>query len=220
MVVVGVSNMWAQSGMRARDLAILAGALAVYDFIATAQLPLMADLVGRVAELPFSPLVGWPSSTPGMWAAIGLGDLLLASAFPLVMRKTFGHGAGLVALVASLAALAALFALSLKGLFPVMVVLGPLMVAQYLFWRHNRGRERTTREYLQAEPRGGRALSGQGDQVGRRSPREASNSVNGSADSEAKNGETRPSESPQTTNMSVVSDVERRVRHSPSRREN
>src|SRR5215216_2911911 len=29
--VVGVSNLWAQSGMKARDMAVLAGALAVYD---------------------------------------------------------------------------------------------------------------------------------------------------------------------------------------------
>jgi hypothetical protein len=34
---------------------------------------------------------------------------------------------------------------------PAMVALGPLTVAQYLFWRR-RGPERTTREYLQAEP--------------------------------------------------------------------
>ena len=37
--------------------------------------------------------------------------------------------------------------------FPVMVVLGPLMVAQYLTWIWQRGTERTTWQYLQAEPR-------------------------------------------------------------------
>jgi hypothetical protein len=37
--------------------------------------------------------------------------------------------------------------------FPVMVVLGPLMVLQYLYWRHRCGQERTTWQYRQAEPR-------------------------------------------------------------------
>jgi hypothetical protein len=40
----------------------------------------------------------------------------------------------------------------LKGTFPVMTVLGPLMVLQYLSWSRRRGPERTTRQYLQAEP--------------------------------------------------------------------
>src|SRR5262245_30643251 len=46
--VVGIANLWAQSGMRARDAAILGGALAVYDLIATSYLPLMGDLFVRV----------------------------------------------------------------------------------------------------------------------------------------------------------------------------
>jgi len=33
-----------------------------------------------------------------------------------------------------------------------MVILGPLMVAQYLYWRRRTGAERTTQEYLRAEP--------------------------------------------------------------------
>jgi hypothetical protein len=36
-------------------------------------------------------------------------------------------------------------------IFPVMVVLGPLMMLQYAYWRHRR-QERTTWQYLQAEP--------------------------------------------------------------------
>jgi hypothetical protein len=38
-----------------------------------------------------------------------------------------------------------------RATIPAMVALGPLTVAQYLGWRR-RGRERTTWEYLQAEP--------------------------------------------------------------------
>ena len=43
LTVVAVTNVWAQSGLRARDLAILGGALVVYDLIATSLLPLTTD---------------------------------------------------------------------------------------------------------------------------------------------------------------------------------
>jgi hypothetical protein len=38
---------------------------------------------------------------------------------------------------------------------PAMIVLGPLMVAQYLFWERRLGGERTTWQYQQAEPQRG-----------------------------------------------------------------
>ena len=93
---MGVSNVWAQSGMKARDAALLGGLLAIYDFVFTAQLPVMDDLLTRLAALPFAPQVVWPTGD-GQWVGIGLGDLLLATAFPLVMRKAFGQSAGLAA---------------------------------------------------------------------------------------------------------------------------
>jgi hypothetical protein len=43
------------------------------------------------------------------------------------------------------------FTLPRATLFPVMVILGPLMVAQYLYWRRRHGPERTTRQYRLAE---------------------------------------------------------------------
>jgi hypothetical protein len=156
LVIVGLTNLWAQSGMQARDVAVLGGALAIYDFIATWQLPLMTDLFSRVAGLPFAPLVAWRSGGPGLWLGIGLGDLLLAAVFPLVMRKSFGWAAGVAALASGLAALGAVLALPLLGVvrvtFPVMIVLGPLMIGQYLYWQRRRGQERTMWQYLQAEP--------------------------------------------------------------------
>src|SRR5205814_8655502 len=81
-----------------------------------------------------------------------LGRLMLATVFPLVMPKAFGRPAGLVALVRTLAAICTLLALPLQGGFPLMVVLGPLMGLQYLYWRRRRGQERTTWHYLQEEP--------------------------------------------------------------------
>ena len=154
LAVVGVANLWAQSGLKARDAALLAGALALYDVVATAWLPLTDALLGRLAGLPFAPLVAWPGD-PGGGLGVGLGDLLLATVCPLALRKAFGRRAGLTAAALAVATIAALLALLdlglVRGTIPAMVALGPLTVAQYLLWRY-RGRERTTWEYLQAEP--------------------------------------------------------------------
>jgi hypothetical protein len=151
LAIAGATNLWAQSGMRARDVAALAAALAVYDFVATAQTTLMADLMGRLAGLPFAPMVAWPAGE-GRWVGLGLGDLLVAAVFPLVMRKAFTRAAGLAAMALGIGTIATLLALSLQGPFPVMVVLGPLLILQYLWWRRRLGPERTTWQYLQAEP--------------------------------------------------------------------
>jgi hypothetical protein len=98
--------------------------------------------------------VAWPVAGDTV-LLIGLGDLLLAAVFPLVMRKAYGRTAGLTALLVALLALAGVLLLPVSGLlqatFPVMVVLGPLMVVQYIYWRRRNGRERTTQEYLQME---------------------------------------------------------------------
>jgi hypothetical protein len=131
-------------------LALLGAFLTVYDVLATSVLPLTSDLFNRLAGLPLAPLIAWGSGSSVV--GIGLGDLLLATVFPLVMRKAFGRLAGIVALVLALATLGVLLVLPLQGVFPVMLVLGPLMVLQCLYWRRRRGRERTTWQYLQEEP--------------------------------------------------------------------
>jgi hypothetical protein len=152
LMVVGLTNLWAQSGMKARDAAILGAFLAVYDLTATWLLPLMTDMITRLAGLPFSPMVGWAVGDKGLWVGIGLGDLLLASVFPLVMLKAFGRGAGLTAILVALGAIATIMFLPIAEVFPVMIALGPLMVLQYAYWIRQRGQERTTWQYLQAEP--------------------------------------------------------------------
>jgi hypothetical protein len=156
LTVVAVTNVWAQSGLRARHLAILAGALVFYDLVATSVLPLTNQLVDRLAGLPLTPVLAWPVGEQG-WSGIGLGDLLFATAGPLVFRKAFGRTAGWIAIILTLSALALVFAAGVWGLlpgtFPVMVVLGPLLVAQYLAWMRVTGTERTTAQYLDAEPR-------------------------------------------------------------------
>jgi hypothetical protein len=155
LTVVAVTNVWAQSGLRARDLAILAAALVLYDLIATSLLPLTTELVERLAGLPFTPVLAWPVGDQG-WSGLGLGDLLFATVGPLVFRKAFGRTAGWVAIGLALIALGGVMLAGvtgwLPGIFPVMVVLGPLLVTQYLIWIRVRGSERTTAHYLADEP--------------------------------------------------------------------
>ncbi len=155
-VIVGLTNLWAQSGMKARDVAILAGFLALYDFTATTLLPLMGDMMLRLAGLPLAPDVVWSGASGAggtlVFVGIGLGDLLLASVFPLVMRKAFGRGAGYGAMLLAMVAICGVFFLPISTVFLAMVVLGPLMVAQYIYWARRKGQERTTWQYLQAEP--------------------------------------------------------------------
>jgi len=81
LCVVGITNLWAQSGMKARDAAILGGALAVYDLVATALLPLMGDLFTRLASLPLTPLVAWPIGSAGQWPGSGWGICCLRRPF-------------------------------------------------------------------------------------------------------------------------------------------
>jgi hypothetical protein len=139
VAVVGVTNLWAQGGMRAWHAAVLAAALTIYDAIFTWGLPVMTNLFSRLAGLPFAPMVAWPASSGGQWVGIGLGDLLLVSLAPLVLGRAFGRPAGLAAMALGLAAIAGvpLVAVSLGSgtTFPVMVVLGPVIVLQYAFWR-------------------------------------------------------------------------------------
>jgi hypothetical protein len=167
LVVVGATNLWAQSGMKARDATILGCVLAVYDTIATWQLPVMVKLLDRLLQLPLFPLIAWPvrrGTIPDVGSAgvlpqllgVGLGDILVATVFALTMRKAFGRPAGLVAVAVTLATVVGALSLLSSGLvttaIPVMTFLGPLMIVQYAYWRRARHRERTTWQYLQAEP--------------------------------------------------------------------
>ncbi|MGH9279960.1 MAG: hypothetical protein ACRD12_17915 [Acidimicrobiales bacterium] len=154
LVVVGTATLWAQGGMKATDLALLAAGITVYDVIATTQVSVMADIAERLSTIPFVPFVAW--GTPARGLGVGLGDLLVAAVFPLVMRKAYGRTAGRVALASGLVAvvgmLTVLYVASTETLVPAMVVLGPVMLAQIAFWRRRQGAERTTWEYLRAEP--------------------------------------------------------------------
>jgi hypothetical protein len=156
VVTIGAANLWAQSGMKAREVAILAAVLMAYDVVATWRLTVMEDVFERLAQLPLVPVVAWGLSEPETALRLGLGDLLILTVAPLVFRKAFGRVAGAVALVIGLAVVGTMLTLLatqvVTGSIPVMAVLGPLMVGQYWYWRRARGKERTTAEYLRLEP--------------------------------------------------------------------
>lgn len=153
-MAIGIANLWMQSGMRAQNLALLSTGLMVYDVVATTLLGATDRLFQRLWGLPLAPLISWPLED-GRWLGIGLGDVLLATVFPLGMRKAFGRSAGLTALMMCLAVPGGmLLALELgivRVTLPVMAVLGPMMALHYgcLRWH---GPERTTWQYWAAEP--------------------------------------------------------------------
>jgi hypothetical protein len=151
LLIVGVANLWAQSGTKARDVAVLAGALAIYDVIATSFLPVTTDLFHHLADMPLAPTLAWGSGSDRL--GIGLGDVLLATVFPLVMHKAFGRTAGLMAgglSLGTITVLATVLELLDSGVpIPVMAALGPLMILQYCYWIRRQVSERTTREFME-----------------------------------------------------------------------
>jgi hypothetical protein len=149
IAVVGAANLWVQSGMRSAHIAWFAGFLAVYDFVATSVTSSTDDFIARVSGIPFSP--EWVFTLGPNPVAIGLGDLLLLSVFPLAAHRSFGAVAGIVAMATGTAVVAADTVAYhygvLHGAAPVLTVLGPLVVVQHHLWRRARGRERTTGEW-------------------------------------------------------------------------
>ncbi len=167
ITVVGVSNLWVQGGMQARHFTLISGFLIMYDLVATSIFTLTDELIERTARLPFAPNFVWIEGSQFI-ASIGLGDLIFASTFPIVMWKAFGFRAGLSALVISLATLPLIeLIVKITGVgqvtFPVMIVLGPLIVLHYFWWARGRPERtyyqyRLEREAAKARPRSARAI--------------------------------------------------------------
>jgi hypothetical protein len=146
--VVGAANLWAQEGMKARHLAALAAFLTVYDFVATVSLPLMNEVLARMATQPLAPELAW-ASVGDVSLRLGLGDVLVAALAPLVMRKAFGDAAGLTALGLMIGALGVMLAppiaTMLGNAFPAMIVLAPVMLVEWAFCVHRHGDEQAHR---------------------------------------------------------------------------
>ena len=130
---ISIANTWAQGGMKARDAAILGSLLIGYDFVTTVHFSLMNDLLLRLSALPLTPLFAWGEGSK--YAAIGLGDLIMMTVVPLTMRRTFGIRAGQLALGIDLTVVIVLIVSPVKGIFPVLVALGPVILLQYVYWR-------------------------------------------------------------------------------------
>lgn len=150
IAVVGVCNMWVQSGVRARHVAVLASGLAVYDVVATFSLTLMVDLVRRLESVPLTPMLVWGEGD-GL-VGVGLGDLLLVVVWSLVVEKAFSRRAGLTAAALGLSGVLVLFLAFWVDLVnrpvPAMVLLGPLMALQYRLLIQKAKQERSTAEYF------------------------------------------------------------------------
>lgn len=153
VAVIGVANLWAQTGITAGFVAVFGGVLAVYDFFATCASSLSADFFDRIRDLPFAPLLN-VIATHGQATAVGLGDLLIMTLWPLTLAKAYGSRAAVVAGGLALAALATVQVgygqhwIAATTLVPFMMLYGPLIVAQYLALRRRRGTGRTTRQWL------------------------------------------------------------------------
>ncbi len=154
VMVVGVSNVWAKADCEPATW-LSSRRHRRYDLIATGVFPLTTGMIERLAGFPFLPMVVWPSGN-GQWVGIGMGDLLMAAVGPLVIRKAFGRAAGMVAVVIALGALASVLLVSrwdaVPETFPTMIVLGPMMIAHYLWLSRRPGGERTYARYLSEEP--------------------------------------------------------------------
>jgi hypothetical protein len=148
--VVGVCNLWAQSGAQASSIAVLAGVLAIYDPVATWASPLMRDLFVRLTGQPFAAML---SLTGHVRFRLGLGDILMLALWPAVLAKAYGRGAAWLGAFFGLATLFGIelaFAANWLGsntLIAVMSIYGPLIVGQYLFLRVRCGRERKIVEW-------------------------------------------------------------------------
>jgi hypothetical protein len=154
LAVVGVANLWVQSGMRTRHLLVVTVALTAYDTLATAWSPLTFNLFNHLATGPFAPFLVWRAGGRGL--TVGLGDLLIATIFVILVDKSYGPRAATVALVSTAAALGVFSALAvtdtLPGFTPGMWALAPVIILHIAYLSRSRGPERTFAQYRAAAP--------------------------------------------------------------------
>jgi hypothetical protein len=168
IVVVGVTNLWTQTGMTPGHVAIFAVALSGYDTLATGLSGLTADFTRRIIGLPFAPLLATHYYSQQVF--VGLGDCLLLTIWPLVAARTYGRTAGWSAAVIDVLIMGPALAMMTRflgpsGAVPVATPLGLLIAAQYLYWRHH-ARKTTVAEPATTRPLladGLRALDALGD---------------------------------------------------------
>jgi hypothetical protein len=89
LAAVAVANLYVQGGMRLRHVAWFALGLAVYDPIFSFGVPLTAQLADAFAGFPLDPSIGFRAGLNS--ANIGIGDLLVYSAFTVAAYKAYGR---------------------------------------------------------------------------------------------------------------------------------
>lgn len=153
IAVIGVANLWVQTGITTGLVAASAAVLALYDFFATYVSSLSADFLHRIRVLPFAPVVNIIAAH-GQAAAVGLGDVLIMTVWPLALAKAYGYGSAAAAGGLGLATLVSVQIgywqhwIAMTTLVPFMTLFGPVIVVQYLILRSRRGPGRTTRQWL------------------------------------------------------------------------
>jgi hypothetical protein len=158
LAAVAVANLYIQGGMRLRHVAWFALGLAVYDPIFSFGFPLTARLADAFAGFPLDPSIGFRAGLNS--ANIGIGDLLVYSAFTVAAYKGYGRrGAqlafGLVtvfgALMPSLAplVLSAVVRGNVGVVVPAQLFFGPAAFVGYRFLART-GPERSMRAWRAA----------------------------------------------------------------------
>jgi hypothetical protein len=154
IAMVGVANLWVQSGIKASHVAGLAAALMVYDLCATGLTGVMGRFLTQTHDLPFAPVFALTSGPPAV--AIGLGDLIMLALYPLAALRSYGQRAGIVAAAVGVLAVGLVDAGFGIGLIstgvPFLTVLGPLILLQQLYWQRRYPRERSVRHWLEGMP--------------------------------------------------------------------
>lgn len=157
LAAVAVVNLYVQGGMRLQHVAWFAFTLAVYDALFILIIPLTNALVQGFLGYPLNPSLGMRLGIYN--ATIGIGDLLVYSAFTIAAFKAYGRQAARISLVLVAtfgAAGPALVGLAFDTftdartdiIVPAQTIFGPVAFFAYLWMKHHYGRERTMEEFL------------------------------------------------------------------------
>lgn len=151
VAVIGVVNLWTQTGMSAAHVTGLAAVLTCYDIGATWIGALTQQFLAKVATEPFLPMLAViGGQNPG---GLGLGDCLMLAMWPAVLIKAFGKRPALVgALFGLTVAVVIQFAfhdhwVGFYAVIPTMSIVGPLIILQYVLLRRRFGKERRTADW-------------------------------------------------------------------------
>jgi hypothetical protein len=163
LAAIAVANLYVQGGMKLRDVAWFALALACYDVFFTMVFPLTNKLVQEFLGFALDPSFGMRFGLANY--AVGIGDLLIFAMFTTAAVKAYGRRAGWLALglVVAFGCVVPSFAPVLINfvdartdvLVPSQTFFGPAALACYLWLRRRHGPERTMGQYRADLARGG-----------------------------------------------------------------